>query len=95
MGAVIGESGAFNTGERNLLFFAYQTLTGLRRSAVQTITAFLEDEAIPERVATLSELKAKLVKELDDCCTRIIQLIDAKLLPAAVKVSYQKLKADF
>ncbi|KAK8884226.1 hypothetical protein M9Y10_043332 [Tritrichomonas musculus] len=88
--------------ERNLLSVAYKALTGSRRSALRTVSAFLDDEsvkAINERVEKLTELKNKLVKELDDYCQELITLTDTKLLPAAddaiTKVFYQKLKADY
>jgi 14-3-3 protein epsilon len=102
MGDIIGSSAALNADERNILSVAYKALTGSRRSALRTVNAFLDDEsikAIPERVAKLSDLKAKLVGELDDYCNQLIQLTDSKLLPAAAdattKVFYEKLKADY
>ncbi|OHS94911.1 14-3-3 protein [Tritrichomonas foetus] len=88
--------------ERNLLSVAYKALTGSRRSALRTVSAFLDDEsikAIPERTAKLTDLKNRLVKELDDYCQELITLTDSKLLPAAddaaTKVFYEKLKADY
>lgn len=91
-----------NPDERNLLSVAYKALTGSRRSALRTVSAFLEDEsvkAIPERVAKLNELRIKLVKELDDYCQELITLTDEKLLPVAedaiTKVFFEKLKADY
>jgi 14-3-3 protein epsilon len=102
MDAIIEASPSLNADERNLLSVAYKALTGSRRSALRTVNAFLEDEAIkaiPERLAKLTDLKEKLVKELDDFCIALIQLTDAKLLPAAgdatTKVFYEKLKADY
>jgi 14-3-3 protein epsilon len=102
MDAIIAASPSLNADERNLLSVAYKALTGSRRSALRTVNAFLEDEAIkaiPERLAKLTDLKTKLVKELDDYCIALIQLTDAKLLPAAgdaaSKVFYEKLKADY
>lgn len=55
--------------ERNLLSVAYKALTGSRRSALRTVSAFLDDESVKtinERVEKLTELKEKLVKELDN-----------------------------
>jgi 14-3-3 protein epsilon len=102
MNAIIGSNAALNSDERNLLSVAYKALTGSRRSALRTVNAFLDDDSIkgiPERVSKLSDLKAKLIKELDDLCNELIQLTDAKLLPAAAdattKVFYEKLKADY
>jgi 14-3-3 protein epsilon len=102
MDNIIAGSAALNADERNMLSFAYKALTGSRRSALQTVNAFLDDElikSIPERVTKLLDLKSRLIKELDDYCTQLIQLTDRKLLPAAsdatTKVFYEKLKADY
>jgi 14-3-3 protein epsilon len=100
--AIVGASAELNADERNLLSVAYKALTGSRRSALRTTNVLLEEEtikAIPERVAKLLELKGKLIAELDEYSTSLIQLTDAKLLPAAAdattKVFYEKLKADY
>ena len=102
MDEIINQDPKLSPDERNLLSVAYKALTGSRRSALRTIGAFLEDEsikAIPERVSKLSELKDKLIKELDKYCQDLISLTDSKLLPAAgdaaTKVFYEKLKADY
>ena len=88
--------------ERNLLSVAYKALTSSRRNAIRTVSAFLEDDAIkdiPERNNQLEALKTKLLKELDDLCMQLINMVDNKLLPvannAATKVFYEKLKADY
>jgi 14-3-3 protein epsilon len=102
MNEIIAADPKLNADERNLLSVAYKALTGSRRSALRTINAFLEDDsikAIPERVAKLTELRTKLVDELDGFCRDLINLTDTKLLPAAgdaaTKVFYEKLKADY
>lgn len=102
MNEIIGMDAKLSGDERNLLSVAYKALTGSRRSALRTVNAFLEDEnikSIPERVTKLTELRDKLVKELDDYCKELIALTDSKLLPAAgdatMKVFYGKLKADY
>lgn len=102
MNEMISADAKLNNDERNLVSVAYKALTGSRRSALRTVNAFLEDEnikSIPERVTKLTELRDKLVKELDDYCQELITLTDAKLLPAATdattKVFYEKLKADY
>ncbi|OHT16045.1 14-3-3 protein [Tritrichomonas foetus] len=99
---IINSDPKLSADERNLLSVAYKALTGSSRSALRTVNAFLEDEsikAIPERVSKLTDLKNRLVKELDDHCNELIQLTDSKLLPAAddaaTKVFYEKLKADY
>jgi 14-3-3 protein epsilon len=79
---------------------ADKALTGKLQSRLRTLNAFLDDKsvkAVPERIAKLSELKAKLIKELDDLCNDLIQFIDSKLVPAtaSAKVFYEKLKADY
>ena len=102
MNEIIKADPKLNNDERNLLSVAYKALTGSRRSALRTVNAFLEDEsikAIPDRVAKLTELKEKLIKELDEYCKELIDLTDQKLLPAAedpaTQVFYEKLKADY
>lgn len=102
MNEIIKADPKLNNDERNLLSVAYKALTGSRRSALRTVNAFLEDEsikAIPDRVAKLTELKEKLIKELDEYCKELIELTDQKLLPAAdepaTQVFYEKLKADY
>jgi 14-3-3 protein epsilon len=102
MNDIIAGSPALNADERNLLSVAYKALTGSRCSALSMINALLDDEsikAIPERVAKMTDLKAKLINELDEYSFELIGLTDAKLLPAAsdaaTKVFYEKLKADY
>jgi 14-3-3 protein epsilon len=102
LNTIISADAALTSDERNLLSVAYKALTGSRRNALRTGGAFLDDDsikAIPERVAQLTALKAKLVGELDGFCKELIALTDAKLLPAAgdasTKVFYEKLKADY
>jgi 14-3-3 protein epsilon len=99
---IIAENSALSADARNLLSVAYKALTGSRRTALRTVSAFLDDEtikAIPERVAKLTELKSRLLSELDGYCKDLIALTDSKLLPAAAdaatKVFYEKLKADY
>jgi 14-3-3 protein epsilon len=99
---IITEDSALSADARNLLSVAYKALTGARRTALRTVSAFLDDEsikAIPERVAKLTELRSLLLGELDGYCKELIALTDAKLLPAAsdatTKVFYEKLKADY
>jgi 14-3-3 protein epsilon len=99
---IIATDSALTSDARNLLSVAYKSLTGSRRSALRTVSAFLDDEsvkAIPERVSTLTALRARLLAELDGYCKDLISLTDSKLLPAATdattKVFYEKLKADY
>jgi 14-3-3 protein epsilon len=102
LNTIISADAALNSDERNLLSVAYKSLTGSRRTALRTISAFLDDDsikAIPERVTQLNALKTKLVGELDGYCKELIALTDSKLLPAAAdastKVFFEKLKADY
>jgi 14-3-3 protein epsilon len=99
---IIRQNNILTSDERNLLSVAYKALTGNRRTALRTITAFLDDEnvkAIPERISKLTELKNGLIGELDGFCGELIALTDEKLLPSsgetATKVFYEKLKADY
>jgi 14-3-3 protein epsilon len=99
---IIAENSSLSSDARNLLSVAYKALTGLRRNALRTVSAFLDDESIktiPERVSSLTELRGRLVIELDGYCKELITLTDSKLLPTAqdatTKVFYEKLKADY
>jgi 14-3-3 protein epsilon len=99
---IIAENSNLSADARNLLSVAYKALTGSRRTALRTVSAFLEDEsvkAVPERVAKLQELRGRLIAELDGYCADLIALTDSRLLPAAAdattKVFYEKLKADY
>jgi 14-3-3 protein epsilon len=99
---IIAHDPALSSDARNLLSVAYKVLTGSRRTALRTVSAFLDDEsvkAIPERVWKLTDLRARLIAELDSYCKNLIALTDTKLLPAAAdattKVFYEKLKADY
>jgi 14-3-3 protein epsilon len=99
---IIAADSVLSPDARNLLSVAYKALTGARRTALRTVSAFLDDEsvkAIPERVAKLTELRSRLVVELDGYCKELIALTDSKLLPSAAdattKVFYEKLKADY
>jgi 14-3-3 protein epsilon len=99
---IIASDSALSSDARNLLSVAYKALTGSRRSGLRTVSAFLDDEsvkAVPERVAKLTELRARLIGELDGYCKDLIALVDGKLLPVAAdattKVFYEKLKADY
>ena len=102
MNEIIAENPELNADERNILSVAYKTLTGARRSALRTINAFLDDDSVKgtdAKVTRLTQLKEKLIKELDDYCQELIKITDEKLLPAAkdptTKVFYEKLKADY
>jgi 14-3-3 protein epsilon len=99
---VIADNTVLSSDARNLLSVAYKALTGSRRNALRTVGAFLDDDsikAIPERVSKLTELRSRLITELDGYCKDLIELTDSKLLPSAVdattKVFYEKLKADY
>jgi hypothetical protein len=101
MDDIITDSAALNAGEWIILLVAYRALIGSHRCAFRTMNGLLEDEsinAIPERVAKLSEPKARLTKELDNYSMQLIQPEDSKLLPAAdarMKVLCEKLKAVY
>jgi 14-3-3 protein epsilon len=99
---IINSDPALNTDERNLLSVAYKAVAGSRRSGLRTITTLLDDPSVktfPDRVTQLTALKARLLNELDNYCTELIQLTDSRLLPAAdspaTKVFFEKLKADY
>jgi 14-3-3 protein epsilon len=102
LGEIIEQDSVLSSDARNLLSVAYKSLTGTRRTALRTVSAFLDDESVksvPERVAKLTELRARLISELDGFCKDLISLTESKLLPAAAdattKVFYEKLKADY
>jgi 14-3-3 protein epsilon len=99
---IIAEDSVLSADARKLLSIAYKVLTGAQRNALRTISAFLDDEtvkAIPERVSKLTELRDRLVTELNDYCNELIELTNSKLLTdsadAKTKVFYEKLKADY
>ena len=99
---IIAIDANLSSDERNLLSVAYKALTGNRRTALRSVNAFLEDPSIQgakDRETRLQQLRDTLIKELDQYCKEIIDLVDQKLLPAAqdvsTKVFYHKLKADY
>ncbi|CAI5524361.1 unnamed protein product [Closterium sp. Naga37s-1] len=88
--------------ERNLLSVAFKNVVGARRAAwriVSSIEQKEESRGHEDRVAVIKEYRAKIEKELDEVCGRILSLLDTTLIPAAKtaesKVFYLKMKGDY
>merc|ERR1712151_332499 len=86
--------------ERNLLSVAYKNAVGSRRAAWRIITSVEQKEKSKgndEQAKFAKEYCGKVEKELDDICTKILNLLDSNLIPKAStgesKVFYQKMKA--
>ena len=91
-----------NSDERNLLSIAYKNCISLRRQAIRTLLAYEKKEAKKTDspyLEFIKEYKAKVLKELEDLCNKIIASINVSLLSKAkdaeAKVFYHKMKADY
>ena len=91
-----------NSDERNLLSIAYKNSISLRRQAIRTLLAYENKEAKKTDspyLEFIKEYKAKVLKELEDLCNKIIGTIDSSLIPKAkdaeAKVFYHKMKGDY
>ncbi|CAI5994145.1 unnamed protein product [Closterium sp. NIES-64] len=88
--------------ERNLLSVAFKNVVGARRASwriVSSIEQKEESRGHEDRVTIIKEYRAKIEKELDEICGRILTLLDAHLIPASksaeAKVFYLKMKGDY
>ncbi|CAI5493667.1 unnamed protein product [Closterium sp. Naga37s-1] len=88
--------------ERNLLSVAFKNVVGARRASwriVSSIEQKEESRGHEDRVTIIKEYRAKIEKELDEICGRILTLLDAHLVPASksaeAKVFYLKMKGDY
>jgi len=99
---VKGKKDDLTSDERNLLSIAYKNTISLRRQAIRTLMAYELKEKKREDSLYLTyivEYKNKVEKELEALCLKIINNIDAHLIPKAsdgeAKVFYHKMKADY
>jgi len=101
--AVVGESDAeLSTEERNLLSVAYKNAVGSRRAAWRIISSLKQKEehkGNAENATWAQEYCEKVEGELQEICSTILNLLDAKLIGntsnAESKVFYLKMKADY
>merc|ERR1712070_105476 len=91
-------------GERNLLSVAYKNVVGARRASLRIITSiFSKEQQRPDSqyLPIIKSYKDSVVKELDNVCDDILQLLTASpnLIATATdnesKVFYQKMAADY
>jgi 14-3-3 protein epsilon len=99
---VKGKKEDLTSDERNLLSIAYKNTISLRRQAIRTLMAYELKEKKKEYSQYLDyivEYKRKVEQELETLCLKIINNIDAHLIPKAsdgeAKVFYHKMKADY
>jgi 14-3-3 protein epsilon len=99
---VKGKKDDLSSDERNLLSIAYKNSISQRRQALRTLSAYEMKEKKKEESPYLSfivQYKNKVEKELETLCLKIINSIDANLIPKAsdseAKVFYHKMKADY
>ena len=73
--------------ERNLLSVAYKNVIGARRAAWRVVSTIEEQEvdrgAGSRRLATVAEYRGEIEEEVRRICNDFLQLLDARLLPAA------------
>merc|ERR1712187_272309 len=88
--------------ERNLLSVAYKNAVGSRRAAWRIITSVEQKEKTKgneDNAKFAKEYCAKVEKELQEICDKILSLLDDSLISKAStgesKVFYQKMKADY
>merc|ERR1711920_221374 len=88
--------------ERNLLSVAYKNAVGSRRAAWRIITSVEQKEKSKgneEQAKYAKEYCMKVEGELQEICTKILDLLDKNLIPKSSsgesKVFYQKMKADY
>merc|ERR1711924_217073 len=102
METVVKSTEELSMGERNLLSVAYKNAVGSRRAAWRIISSVEQKEKSKgnsENEGHAKEYRAKVEKELDDICGKILDLLDKNLIPNSStgesKVFYQKMKADY
>ncbi|GJP41294.1 hypothetical protein CLOM_g952 [Closterium sp. NIES-68] len=100
--AKLADSVELSVEERNLLSVAFKNVVGARRASwriVSSIEQKEESRGHEDRVAIIKEYRAKIEKELDEICGRILALLDTHLIPASTsaeaKVFYLKMKGDY
>jgi 14-3-3 protein epsilon len=89
--------------QRDLLSVSYKSLISTRRTGLRYLASLVDrDEAKIStfRIAQVVEFQKTLVRELDEYCHDLIDLVDSTLLPAAqgssdARVYYEKLKGDY
>merc|ERR1719498_511531 len=99
----VGKAGGeLSVEERNLLSVAYKNAVGSRRAAWRIISSVEQKEKSKgnsENEGHAKDYRAKVEKELDDICGKILDLLDKNLIPNSStgesKVFYQKMKADY
>jgi 14-3-3 protein epsilon len=99
----VGKAGdELSVEERNLLSVAYKNAVGSRRAAWRIITSVEQKEKSKgneENGKNAKEYCKKVEGELDDICTKILELLEKNLINKAStgesKVFYQKMKADY
>ncbi|CAK0790679.1 unnamed protein product [Prorocentrum cordatum] len=88
--------------ERNLLFVAFKNAVGSRRTAWRIATAVKQREISrgnDEQALLATEYCDKIGAELDEFCSKLLELLDGGLICKATKgeskVFYHKMKADY
>merc|ERR1711988_504572 len=83
----VGKSGdELSVGERNLLSVAYKNAVGSRRAAWRIITSVEQKEKSKgndQQSAYAKEYCGKVEAELDDICTKILDLLNNQLIATA------------
>lgn len=88
-----------NVEERNLLSVGFKNLISANRSAWRTVSAIEQNDKYSEYSADCKEYKAKIEKELEQQCKRVIKIVKEKSLPKATdaegKTFYLKMIGDY
>lgn len=88
-----------STDVRNLLSVGFKNLISSQRSAWKTVQAIEQNKKYAEYSSHCAEYKAKISKELEDNCNKIIKIVKDNSLPKAAddeaKVFYLKMIGDY
>lgn len=84
---------------KNLLSVGFKNLISAQRSAYKTVQAIEQNKKYAEYSSNCAEYKAKISKELESNCQKVINIVKDKCFPKAsedeAKVFYLKMIADY
>ena len=89
----------FNTDQRNLLSVGFKNLIGEQRNAIRTIDAIEKNPKYQKFGDALSNYKKKIEKELEENCTKVVQIVENDCMKLAAedetKAFFYKMIGDY
>jgi molecular chaperone GrpE (heat shock protein) len=97
--AIESKDTEFNSDERNLLSVAFKNFINPERTAWRTIEAIEKSEKYIQHAPDCNRYKARILKELEAKCKKVIEVILANFLPRSndieARAFYLKLIGDY